>query len=60
MKKELIDEIKNIPGISVSGDYKVTSFINVDAIFKYKIDVLKIDSLNMLFKVLKRNKIRQN
>ena len=58
MKKELIDEIKNIPGISVSRDYKVTSFINVDAIFKYKIDVLKIDSLNRLFKVLKRNKIR--
>ena len=44
---------------STSVTYTSGSSIDASsAVFKYKIDVLKIDSLNMLFKVLKRNKIR--
>ena len=58
MKKELISELCRLKGVSVCKDYKMSSFINIDAIFKYKIDVLNIESLPMIFKILKRNKIK--
>lgn len=58
MKNDVFNELKSINGIEVKENVTITNTMNIKAVFRFYVNVMNLNSLSSVMKLIKKNKIK--